>query len=246
MARNGLLEYSQETSHLPPISHAPILQFYDYEQRKLDSTHLIPAPLDDRGVVDVGLTLDIAMSKVDPSYCWPKSHCDVHHFVWERNNYLPINNNGSNIPNLYREIPFHKGYLPRQLHNFIHTAIAPPPVPVWEVMEQRVKGYLLAKRLFETARIAMRFERRPGSLTNIKKDKYGEVLLEDEILRDILGHLRDQYSAQLSDFNADETELFDPESIRHQTIRTAATHLGRIAAIRSVNLLPRVYANRAA
>jgi hypothetical protein len=232
--------------HLPPVHAAPILEHYDYERRTLDTDHILAAPVDERGVVDVYKTLDLAMSHVDPEYVWPKSHCDVHHFVWERTNYLPVNNAGSNVPNQYREVPFHKGYLPRQLHNFIHTVIAPPSVPEWDVMEQRVKSYILAKRLFETARIAMRFQRRPGSLSTIKKDEHGEIILEEEILREILLRLREQYSTQLGAFTDDTADFFDPESIRHHPIEMVATRLGRIAAIQSVNLLPRIYANRAA
>lgn len=113
------------STHLPPISAVPILKFYDPGSRRLHNNHLLEAPVDDRGVGKVFDTLDLALSLVDPEYKWSLEVCDIHHFVWEKENYSIEGNNGDPVPLAYREISFHKGYLPSQLHNLIHAVVEP-------------------------------------------------------------------------------------------------------------------------
>lgn len=232
-------------AHFPPRSAAPILEHYDDELKTIELDYLLPAPLDDRGVVDIFATVEQALSLVDPDYIFPKEHCDVHHFVWERAKYLASRHDGSQIPNQYREVPFHKGYLPRQLHNFIHATVAPPPVPALEVMQERVESYELARRLFSTARLALRFERTPLEKLPLKKRWRRERLLEEDAMREVLRKLQGRYESEL-DTIPEGTEFIDLHDIRERPITEAATHLGRVAARDSVNLLPYIYANRLA
>ena len=220
--------------HLPPPSAAPILKNYNPDIRRVDNEARLEAPHDDRNVVDIFKTVELAMSLVDPDYKWPRETCDVHHFVWERAKYHPDRWGGDKIPLRYREIPFQKGYLPRQLHDFIHATIAPPPIPAYETMRQRVEDSESAKRLFEAARQVLVFHRQPSKIVRKTED------IDEEILFTVLTNMLDNFEQQRQNFP--ETNEF-VESIRfhEMPLESMARELGRLAAQSSVNLLPKVY-----
>jgi len=246
IVNSGMLSHeSVAVNHFPPLSAAPILAYYDDESGSIEPGHTLEAPVDERGVVDIYATVEKALGCIDPEYIFPKEHCDVHHFVWERSNYLPSRHGGSVTPSQYREIPFHKGYLPRQLHNFMHTVIAPPPVPSMEVMARRVESYDVARRLFATARIALQFERISPKSLPLRKRWRREQLLDEDILCGILTKLEGRYVREL-DLTPRDTDYVDIDSLRERPIEEAATHLGRVAARSSINMLPYIYANRIA
>jgi hypothetical protein len=233
---------------LPPIEAAPLLEYYNPETRRLDKDHLLETAVDSRGIVLPEIILDDVLSTVDPSYKWPMDFCDVHHFVWEKRHYSVMNNGGDTTPHFYREIPFHKGYIPRVLHNYLHAITEQPEVPPYDVMERRVESYRVAQRLFEAAKSVIRFEKefrraeespdRPNHLRGI----FGrDNDIDIEILADIHGKFIDRYSQRLGDVDTVELDtLLDIDALRGSQIDMASKQLGRIAAIRSVNMLPMV------
>ncbi len=225
--------------HLPPPSSAPILEHYDPEIRRVSDDARCMAPVDNRGVVDIFATVDLALTLVDPDYSWPRDHHDIHHFVWERAAYRQDQWDGDRVPRDYREISFHKGYLPRQFHDFIHATIAPPPVPDYDIMESRLRSYESAKQLFLAARRAVIFDRRPERFKGVTP----EILLEEEIIQDISERMNGEVSlrqAGIGDYN----EFSDVEALRRMSPRQIARTLGRVAARDAVNLLPEVYGRR--
>lgn len=233
--------------HLPPPCRAPILENYDIETRRVAAAHQLSAPIDERGIVDIYKTVETAMQLVDPEYVWPRDEPrpDIHHFVWERDSYHPRHFDGSRIPRDYREIPFHKGYLPRQLHDFIHATIAPPPVPEFEVMRRRTEAYESAKALFLAARLAISVNRKPYILKGVERSETGELLLEHDILMSILERMRDEFANRKGRVTPDNEFIADVD-LSEAPMETVARHLGRIAAHDGVNLFPLVYGGKRA
>lgn len=243
----GRLRYSHPP-HLPPHTVAPILQFYDPDVRRVVTEHQLPAPVDNRGVVDIFKTVQVALSLVDPAYRWPRDEYkpnDIHHFVWERDAYHPRHFGGSQIPRDYRDkISFHKGYMPRQLHEFIHATIAPPPVPDFSVMESRLRDYESAVSLFQSARGAVTARRKPGKISGVPTcSEHGHVLLDEEILLQIMANF-DGYFETAKSSMPESNEFVPDNEIMLQPPEVVARTLGRVAAVGAVNLMPLVYRNR--
>lgn len=232
------------TPHLPPVSVAPILEHYDPETRRLNNETLLQAPVDDRGVVKVFDTLDLALSLVDPDYTWPREQCDIHHFVWRREVYTPENNGGDMLPSEYREVSFHKGYLPRQLHNFIHAVVDEPIKPSLEVMERRVRAYKLACSLFSAARLATKFEKRPESFLTVRRKPWRAMTVDEGALVQTLEKLRANYSEQFDPSLFENELFFDLGLLESGRLDTIARHLGKFAATDAINLNPYITGNR--
>lgn len=233
--------------HLPPLCVAPILEYYDVSTKRLAVEYQQVAPVDDRSVVDIFKTVQLALSLVDDSYIWPRAQPqpDVHHFVWEREKYHPRHFNGSNVPRDYRDkVSFHKGYLPRQLHEFIHAVIAPPPVPEFSVMEARLRDYEIALELFQSARGAVTARRRPNRIAGVPTcPGTGRVLLDDEILLQITNNFEGYFETSKQLYAPDNEFIVDPDLI-DKDLELVAAELGKIAAQGAVNLMPMVYRNR--
>jgi hypothetical protein len=245
MTLMGPLRY-EHPPHLPPVTVAPILERYDPDLRRVENAYRLEAPIDDRGVVGIFKTVELALSLVDGEYIWPRDEPepDVHHFVWERDWYHPRHFNGSQIPRDYRDkVSFHKGYLPRQLHDFMHAVIAPPPVPDFSVMEARVRDFDIALALFESARGAITARRKPGKIAGVPiSSKTGEILLNDEILLQIMTNFEDYFENSKADV-VFGNEFIDSDLINHPP-EVVARHLGRVAGHNALNLMPLVYKNR--
>jgi hypothetical protein len=246
MGARGPLRF-EHPPHLPPVHVAPILERYDIETKQVENGYRLEAPVDDRGVVDIFKTVQLALSLVDDDYIWPRhdKNPDVHHFVWERDRYHPRHFNGSTVPRDYRDsIPFHKGYMPRQLHHFLHVAFEPPPVPDFSVMEARVRDYKLAAKLFETAKGAVTAKRKPGKISGVPSSpETGRVLLEEEILSQILRNFNGYFENSRADVTSDNEFIFDPTLI-DKSPEDIARELGRVAGSSAVNLMPHIYRNR--
>lgn len=234
--------------HLPPVGAAPILRHYDPDLKRVGDEYRLLAPVDDRGVVEIFKTVELALSLVDNEYIWPRNDPkpdDIHHFVWERERYHPRNFQGSLVPRDYRDkISFHKGYLPRQLHEFIHATIAPPTMPDFEVMEARVRDYELAVALFESARGAITARKRPGKISGVPTSPLdGRVLLDEQILSQILINFQGYFEHSKTGI-IPGNEFISNEYLMQQSPEIVARELGRIAASNAVNLMPMIYKNR--
>lgn len=192
-------------------------------------------------------TLDLALSQVDPGYKWPMDHCDVHHFVWEKDDYSAIKNNGNTIPMQYREIPFHKGYLPRQLHNFLHVIVAPPQKPSLEVMEGRVRAANLARHLFKMSQLAARYDQRPETFMTKRRTIWRTMSINEDMLLETLIKLQDNYDAQCEPAVFEpEGDLFDVARLTDEPVYKVAKYLGRFVARDALNLNPYVTSRRKA
>jgi len=233
--------------HLPPLSAAPILQHYDIETKRLSADYQLAAPVDERGIVDIYATVDTALNLVDPEYVWPRDspQPDIHHFVWERAKYHPRYWNESHVPRDYREIPFHKGYMPRQFHDFLHTVMTPPPIPSLEVMQRRVASYEVARDLFLAARQAIMFNRHPEHLSGVRLSPTGELELEEDILQTICQNMQDNFT-RLHAHVQQDNEFISPKDAIDAPLETIARTLGKIAAHDGINLFPKIYGNRRA
>jgi len=239
----GPLRY-EHPPHLPPLAAAPILEHYDVEKKRVDRSHQVEAPVDDRGVVDIFKAVELALSLVDEEYVWPREEPkpDIHHFVWERDWYHPRHYGGSTVPRDYRDkISFHKGYLPRQLHEFIHATFIPPAMPDFSVMEARVRDYESAVSLFDSARGAVTARRKPGKISGVPvSERTGRVLLDEEILMQILINFHGYFENSKSGIQPGN-EFVDLGDIREQSPEIVARQLGKVAAQSAVNLMPLVY-----
>jgi hypothetical protein len=233
--------------HLPSVELAPILKFYDPDLRRVDDAHRLEAPVDDRNVVDIFKTVELALSLVDDEYIWPRlePEPDVHHFVWERDWYHPRNFEGSQIPRDYRDkISFHKGYLPRQLHEFIHATIAPPAMPDFAVMQARVCDYEIAAELFASARGAVTAKRKPGKISGVPTSpETGRILLDEEILMQIMLNFQSYFENSMAGLGGDN-EFLSVYDLIEKPPEVVARHLGRVAGQSAVNLMPMVYGKR--
>jgi hypothetical protein len=247
MADGGRLRFDHPP-HLPPIAAAPILDYYDPEIKRVVDAYRLEAPVDARGVVDIFETVRLALSLVDDEYIWPRNEPladDIHHFVWERDKYHPRHFGGSQIPRDYRDkISFHKGYLPRQLHEFMHAVIAPPSVPDFTVMEARVRDFTIAFELFESARGVVTSRHRPRRIAGVPvSPDTGKVLLNEEILNQILDNFHGYFVNSRANIGA-ENEFVTVENLYDQSPESIATELGKVAARSAINLMPIVYRNK--
>lgn len=247
MDHGGSLRYDYPP-HLPPVEAAPILESYNPDMKRVDDEHRLAAPIDDRGVVNIFKTVELALSLVDGDYLWPRNDPkpdDIHHFVWERDSYHPRHFGGSLVPRDYRDsISFHKGYMPRQLHEFIHAVIAPPPVPDFSVMEARLRDYESAVGLFESARGAVTAKRKPGKISGVPTcAEHGHVLLDEEILSQIMVNFDSYFENSKIGIQPDNEFILDRELVE-KSPEIVARELGRVAAVGAINLMPLIYRNR--
>lgn len=229
-----------ESSHLPPLEVAPILESYNPKLARVSDDALIEPIYDDNGVVDIESTVELALKHVDPNYAWPRDRLDVHHFEWERQNYHPDKWSGDKTPTLFREIPGLKGYVPRQFHNFLHAVTAEPEVPGYDVMEQAVESHRIHKALFEAARQVYVADRRPqaslrGKWVNESDASYAMLSKRIEIF--------DQRIAEMSDELPLDEILMNNSTDK---IGAIAKLLGRTVARDSINLLPKIYRHQKA
>lgn len=242
----GPLRY-ERPPHLPPPSAAPILEHYDVESKRVAPEYLLEPPIDDRGVVNIFATVELALSLVDSDYIWSRDdpEPDVHHFVWERDWYHPRHYGGSTIPRDYRDkISFHKGYMPRTLHDFIHATIAAPKVPDFSVMEARVRDYEVALELFESARGAVTAMRKPGKIAGVPTSPdTGKVLLNDEILFEIMTNFHQYFENSRANVFPGNEFIESPEIIM-KSPEVVARHLGKVAAHSAVNFMPIIYGRK--
>ncbi len=247
MARGAPWLKYDHPPHLPPPSAVPILEHYDPEKRRLDDAHLLDAPVDDRSVVDIFRTVEVALSHVDDAYVWPAFEGreeDVHHFVWERDSYHPRHFGGSTIPRDYRDlITFHKGYAVREFHDLLHALFRQPEVPDFAVMESKVRNFKIAKRLFASAQGVSTAIQRPHKIKGVGDPETGELLLDEEILLQVMLSFETAFRRSLEQVG-DGNEFVPLELVEHKRPEEVATLLGRVAGTNAVNLMPHIYGKR--
>src|SRR5262245_28604481 len=78
----------------------------------ISSDERIETPIDDRGLIDISQLIADIKATVDPDYKWLKKP-DVHHFYWPRLFYPFAEEDQAVNLRKFRNLPVHKGYMPR-------------------------------------------------------------------------------------------------------------------------------------
>jgi hypothetical protein len=107
---------------------------------------------DSLGLVDIRATV-AALQKVSSGREW-KKWSDIHHIYWPERCYPK-----KTLYREFRELPINKVSLPRDFHDFLHVASAPPYIPDEDLMNYQVISHNSAKTMFESAQIIIRRQR---------------------------------------------------------------------------------------
>lgn len=196
---------------LPPSDKVPILK--EFGKLGLDrfiDRYAIPTQTDDRGFVDYGWLLGYIDSLVSKEHIW-EGRLDIHHLQWEANAYEPIHFMDQTIddkpidptvPHEFRENPFHKLLIPRDMHDLIHVVTLPPEVPDYEQMKRRVDAYSIAVSLFQKAKQTLDIEAQEKRLQPLNDPRFENMSLDPKKRRVISREiLLDRYAEFVSQFN---------------------------------------------
>lgn len=204
---------------------------------------------DERGLLDIEQLVHDVRATVDPQYQWPLRELDVHHFYWPQAAY-GHRRTGSmyDNPALFRDLPIHKGLLPRVFHEWLHMISDPPQEPDPEVVKYRNEAWIVVRSLFNTARetVATKKQARRRRLyiannPSILKDEFSGVdRIGEEIMQAVLE----------KNFRGFQRQLERQESIPAQyrlidlegSPEYIATQLGRIVIPRSLYFVDKIAA----
>lgn len=208
-------------------------------------TDKLDTPVDERGLVDVDKLITAVKATIDPSYEWRLARPDVHHFYWKQGDYPFIHLPSGVNPRDFRNLPIHKGLLPREFHNWIHLVTLPPAVPDEEVMLYHTEAYNAAKNLFQLARTTVHLERvaergaarvgeastslipEPSSL-----DAIGEAIMQETFERNFYRYEK-EYERATRIPEKFHLAKIEPFADRH----AVATRLGRFVTFKEINLI---------
>jgi hypothetical protein len=209
---------------LPPADKVPILKEYGRIglERFIDR-YAVPTQTDDRGFVDYGWLLGYIDGLVSKEHVWT-GRLDIHHLQWEAGSYIPANFTDQTtedresidptIPHQFRENPFHKLLIPRDMHDLIHLVTLPPEVPDYEQMKRRVDAYTIAINLFQKAKQTLDIEAQEKRLQPINHPRFADMSLDPkkrrvinrEILLDRYAEFVSQFRAQLSNTSQNDVD----------------------------------------
>lgn len=213
------------------------------EFRLLPPGERIETPVDDRGIVDVGKLIDAVKSTIEPGYEW-RGPDSTHHFEWPafRFSYDDVWVSDGKVYSAgrFRDLPIHKGELPREFENYTHEITHWPLVPSREVMQYRIEAWRVAASLFKSARRVVLWEKRAKKRASYV-ERNPEVLSYDEgdifaaeYMEDIIDkHFRgvERHMSELERVPP-EFRLVEPAD----SPRELATQLGRFVGKRSLKL----------
>ncbi len=171
-----------------PLENLPPRDMRTYPDEK------IPTPTDERGLVDVPRLIAAVQKTVDPEYEWPRQ-LSIHHFYWPEADYpyvtagLAVDN-----PAVFRNLPIHRGLLPRAFENWLHIITLPPPKPSEEVMHHRVEAWNVARSLFQKVRATIQTEKLARARAEyvrqnpviLKEEFDGVDIIGEEVMQEIL------------------------------------------------------------
>lgn len=217
---------SSRPLELPSADDVPLMR--DLGRMGIDkfmNRFAVPTQTDDRGFVDYGWLLGYAHSLVPDHHVWTGVP-DVHHLQWTAESYRAehfAREADPGAPDRFREIPFHKLLIPRDLHDLIHVVTLPPPIPEYEVMQRRLGAYTTATHLFQRAKkavdVAKKAERlvpapHPGHSSKTY-DPVARKLVEREVLIDRYWEFYQQFKKHLSETDQhDVDDLLDLDLIK--------------------------------
>lgn len=181
----------------------------------------------------------------------PELKPDRHHFHYEREKYLPENNNGNVYPILFRELPNNIGYMPRAFHNVWHDVTSEPRMPQIDAMTELVEGYIPARYAFVKLLTAARQTTKVQREFGLRKS---DVAQHPERINyqayDVRGeaYLRDSFKTHHTSFKQAQEELLDTpkreliypndEHLKKMKPHIAVAKLGRFVTNESINFLP--------
>jgi len=225
-------------TELPPLD----VQLIDPRKDKIDT------PIDDRGLIDVTALVREVKATIDPSYEWP-TRVGVHHFYWPESSYLGAQGEKPEYhPATFRDLPINKGLVPRVFENWLHKITNPAALPDEEVMYYYTEAWFVAKRLFESARNVVQWERKARRRvvhlmedpSILPSDFNGEDIVGNEIILETLSkHFRgvDMQLERLHEI-PQEFRLLEPHNF---SVANAST-LGKLVVPRSLRLVKAVAA----
>lgn len=200
-------------------------------------------PVDERGIIDIERLVESVKSTVDPEYTWQQAD-STHHFYWPGSNYSYdekwVSDKKVYSTGRFRDLPIHKGELPREFENWLHIVTLPSAVPSREVMQYRTEAWRVAVNLFGSARRVVLWEKRAE-----KRSKYienhPEVITfqeEDDFAREYIADLLDRHFRGVERHMSElervppEFRLIEPSG----SPKELATNLGKLVAGRSLKL----------
>lgn len=174
---------------LPP-PNVRLRDWRDPEQR------IVPVT-DERGLMDPYKLIEDVKATIDPSHEWSLK-LDVHNFYWPQSNFpyqhFKHSHPKHDMPPAFRNLPIHKGLIPRDFHVWAHLITVPPERPSHEVMLRRVEAWTVARELYRVASKTVASERqakRRKNLINahpelINEDFNGIDTIGEEVMQDVL------------------------------------------------------------
>lgn len=217
---------SSRPLELPSARDVPLMR--DLGRMGIDkfmNRFAVPTQTDDRGFVDYGWLLGYVHSLVPDDHVWSGTP-DVHHLQWTAESYKPRYFNEQKDPELpdrFREMPFHKLLIPRDLHDLIHVVTLPSPTPSYEVMGSRLAAYDTAISLFEKAKQTIEVANKEQRLVPAPHPDYShktydpvsKKLIEREVLIDKYWSFYNQFKKHLSETDQqDVDDLIDLSVIK--------------------------------
>src|SRR5690606_22759846 len=176
-------------------------------------------------------------STVDADYDWPRVS-NIHHLAWPKRIYYE---DSSKSAIAYRESTALLVDMPIQLHNLIHLVTPPPIKPNPEVMGQRVIEQEQAGTLFELGRLAIRYARWMQEVEamrdNVTLARSRDLLEASSYYESLSRNFGDRYRRYLDQIEDGWVGLLPSRESLHQMGLVKATQqLGKIAAVRSIDL----------
>lgn len=224
---------------IAPPAHLPPLDAWKTDPRTIKKFF---APTDDRGFVLPEATIDVVKDMFDGEYEWPvdfrfqQTQPDKHHFQWYKELYEPRRYQGRTIPKQFRNLPTVLGIMPRQFHNVIHSVTLPPLQPKYKEMEQHVRAYTVARKLFESAHLAAA-TKQEFSITADRRDDVANAML-----------IR-RFSKQFERYRLNVEEMMEIQGVKtleldipkfpNRAPKDVARALGVAAAGKAIDFMPR-------
>ncbi len=213
-----------------------------------DPDQLILPTYDERGLLLIDDLISSVASTIDPSYKW-QGETNVHHFYWPDVEYIYQRDGDMyDNPSLFRNLPIHKGLLPKTFHAWLHLITEPPIQPDPDIMQYRNEAWVVVKDLYEMARLTVVTEKqtrrrrlqiqRDPSVLPIEfngVDLIGEAIMQETLERNFKGY---EHQLERQDKIPKDHRLIDLEG----SAAEIATQLGKIVVPKSLNLINNIAA----
>lgn len=232
-------------SHTIPSLWLPSPEFWNLPKEPIET------PRDKLGLIDIDELIVAVKETVTPDFNW-SSPDSTHHFYWPSADYLYdtawTKGRKKFNESSFRELPIHKGELPRVFENWLHIVTLPPTKPPREVMEYRMEGYHAAKSLFHSVREVIKWMKRSDRraqdiANNVIRSADNNEYAEEYVANIIAKHFKgvEQHTKALEQVPP-EFRLIEPTSSPHEL----AKNLGKFVTKRSMKLGRKVYQPTAA